>query len=271
MPVPFIKWAGGKRSLLEQMRPHLPAKFGRYFEPFVGGAALFFHLRPPRATLTDNNPRLVATYRGLRDATDEVVKLLKSYRYERKFYLTMRERDVDEASDAEIAAWFIYLNKTGYNGLYRVNSKNRFNVPFGRYVNPTICHEANLRACADTLRRAKIEVADFEVTAAKAKKGDLVYFDPPYVPLSRTSSFTSYTSAGFGMDQQRRVRDTALALAKRGVHVVLSNSSADAVYQLYRDDFDLVQIFARRSINSRSDGRQPIPELLIKSRTWTGG
>ncbi len=268
LPVPFIKWAGGKRALLEQMRPHLPAKYGRYFEPFVGGAALFFELRPRRARLSDNNRRLVATYRGLRDATDEVVRLLRGYKYDRDFFLAMRASDVDRMTDAEVAAWFIYLNKTGYNGLYRVNSKNRFNVPFGRYDNPTICDESNLRACAKALGGAEIEVEDFEAAARRARRGDLVYFDPPYVPLSVTSSFTSYTSDGFGMDEQIRLRDAARKLAGRGVHVVLSNSSAPAVRDLYRDDFEVCDVRARRSINSKIDGRKAIPELLIRGRTY---
>jgi DNA adenine methylase len=265
---PFVKWAGGKRSLLEQMRRHLPQSFGRYFEPFVGSAALFFDLRPKRATLSDNNSRLIATYRGLRDATDAVIALLKSYRYDRDFFMAMRDRDIDGESDAVVAAWFIYLNKTGYNGLYRVNSNNRFNVPFGRFTNPNICDEANLRACARALHGAAIRHSDFEGATQKARKGDLVYFDPPYVPLSATSSFTSYTSSGFGVAEQERLRDTAKRLARRGVHVILSNSSAGAVEALYREDFDIVRVFARRSINSRVDGRQPIAEVLIKSRTF---
>jgi DNA adenine methylase len=267
-PTPFIKWVGGKRSLLAQIRPHLPKVYGRLFEPFVGSAALFFDQRPKRATLSDNNARLVATYRGLRDSTDEVIRLLQRYRYDRNDYLAARSRPIDDAADAEIAAWFIYLNKTGYNGLYRVNSKNQFNVPFGRYTRPTICDEPTLRACAAALRRTDIVLSDFETTARKARRGDLVYFDPPYVPLSATSSFTSYTADGFGPDAQLRLRDTATKLAARGVHVVLSNSSARAVVELYRHDFDIVKLRARRSINSRADGRQPVTELLMKSRTF---
>lgn len=267
-PSPFIKWAGGKRALLEQIRPHLPKAFGRYFEPFVGSAALFFDRRPRRATLSDTNTRLVATYRGLRDDTDRVVALLRSYRYDRDEYLDRRAQSIDGASDAEIAAWFIYLNKTGYNGLYRVNSRNEFNVPFGRYRNPTLCDEPNLRACAAALRHATIVHADFEKATRKARPGDFVYFDPPYVPLSTTSSFTSYTADGFGADQQIRLRDLALDLTRRGVHVVLSNSSARSVVDLYRNDFDIVKIRARRSINSRADRRQSVVELLMKSRTY---
>lgn len=265
---PFLKWAGGKRGLLEQIRPHLPASYGRYYEPFVGSAALFFDQQPKRASLSDTNARLVATYRGLRDATDEVIERLRKLRHDRDEYLTIRRRPIDGESDATIAAWFIYLNKTGYNGLYRVNSRNEFNVPFGSYRNPTICDEPTLRACAAALRRADIRLGDFEDAARRARPGDLVYFDPPYVPLSTTSSFTSYTPDRFGPEAQVRLRDIASRLARRGVHVVLSNSSAKAVVELYREEFDIVRIKARRSINSRGDGRRAITELLVKSRTF---
>jgi DNA adenine methylase len=265
---PFLKWAGGKRALLEQLRPHLPNTFGRFYEPFVGSAALFFSTTPERATLSDTNARLVATYRGLRDATDEVIDRLKRCRYDRGQYLAMRARDIDAESDAAIAAWFIYLNKTGYNGLYRVNSQNRFNVPFGRYKNPTLCDEDNLRACAASLRAVSLLHADFERATSRARTGDFVYFDPPYVPLSATSSFASYTADGFDHDAQVRLRDHALTLARRGVHVLVSNSSAKAVVDLYGRDFDLVTIRARRSINSKSSGRRAIAELLVKSRTF---
>lgn len=260
---PFIKWAGGKRSLLPQIVPHLPEKFRRYHEPFLGSGALFFYLRPRLASLSDTNARLIRTYQGLRDEPDRVIELLSSYPHEKEFFLKMRGLDIDEQDDAAVAAWFIYLNKTAYNGLYRVNRKNRFNVPFGRYKNPVICAESVLRACAKTLRRADLVHGDFEERARRARKGDLVYFDPPYVPLSATSSFTAYTSSGFDMDAQVRLRDVAVALRRRGVHVLISNSSADAVRELYQEGFDLVEITARRSINSRGDGRKAICELLI--------
>jgi DNA adenine methylase len=262
---PFIKWAGGKRRLVEQFLPHVPTRFAGYHEPFAGSAALFFSLRPPRASLSDNNERLIRTYRGLRDDVDKVVKLLERYPHERDFFYEMRERDIDRASDPEVAAWFIYLNKTGYNGLYRVNSKNRFNVPFGDYAKPNICDEPRLRACARCLEGVRIELADFEAAAERAKKGDLVYFDPPYVPLSATSSFTSYTKQGFGPDEQRRLRDVAVILQRRGVHVMLSNSSAPLVRELYEGSFTIVPIQARRSINSRGAGRGEITELLMIS------
>lgn len=264
---PFIKWVGGKRGLLEQIRPHLPATYGRLFEPFVGGGALFFDQQPKRATLSDNNARLIATYRGLRDATDEVVWRLQGYRYDRDEYHAIRAQTIDGATDAAVAAWFIYLNKTGFNGLYRVNSKNRFNVPFGRYTNPNICDEPRLRACAAALQQTNLVLGDFEEVSRKARKGDLVYFDPPYVPVSATS-FTSYTAGGFDSEQQVRLRNVARHLASRGVHVVLSNSSARAVIELYQDDFDILELRARRSINAKADGRQAVVEFLMKSRTF---
>ena len=264
---PFLKWAGGKRSLVPQFLAHLPERFGRYHEPFVGSAALFFHLAPKRASLSDTNERLVRTYKGLRDDPDGVIRRLKRYPYDKEFYLRKRQEKIDRKGDTELAAWFIYLNRTGYNGLYRVNSKNVFNVPFGTYRSPTICDEPTLRACAARLASVDIDVKDFEAAAEQAKKGDLVYFDPPYVPLSATSSFTSYTKHGFGPDEQERLRDVALRLVQRGVQVLISNSSAPLVRELYAGPaFELVEIAARRSINSRADRRGAVVELLIKGR-----
>jgi DNA adenine methylase len=261
---PFLKWAGGKRGLIAQIQAHLPASFNRYLEPFVGGAALFFHLRPRRAILSDTNERLVRTYRGLQRDPERVIDLLGGFRYERGFYEELRAREIDAEDDAAVAAWLIYLNRTGFNGLYRVNSQNRFNVPFGRHASPTICNAARLRACAAALAGVAIEVSDFEMTARQARKGDLVYFDPPYVPLSATSSFTGYTRAGFGDAEQQRLRDLALELRRRGVHVIVSNSAAPRVYELYGGSFELIEVQARRSINRRGDGRGAITELVIK-------
>lgn len=260
---PFLKWAGGKRQLLPELRKHVPASYGRYFEPFVGAGALFFALQPRDAVLGDVNRRLVRTYKGVRDRVGDVVKRLRTYRHDRDFYYELRELDVDRKTDAAVAAWFIYLNKTGYNGLYRVNRDNRFNVPFGRYTNPGICQEDLLRACSATLARAELREGDFEAAVRDARRGDFVYFDPPYVPLSATSSFTSYTSGGFGPEDQARLRDVAWRLRQRGVHVLLSNSSAPGVRDLYRD-FDVVEVAATRNVNSRARGRGAVAELLIR-------
>jgi DNA adenine methylase len=261
---PFIKWAGGKRQLLPELLRYVPEHHGRYYEPFVGGGALFFELRPPVAVLTDVNARLIRTYRGVRDHVERVIALLGSYPYDEKFYYELRDADIDTQTDADVAAWFIYLNKVGFNGLYRVNRKNRFNVPFGRHKNPAICDDATLRACSAALSRASLEVADFETAAQQAAPGDLVYFDPPYVPLSVTSSFTSYTSDGFGREAQVRLRDLALELKQRGVHVLLSNSSADFVRDLYQPSFTTTEVSATRLVNSKVSQRGAITELVIR-------
>ncbi len=261
---PFLKWAGGKRQLLPHLLRHVPRRFGRYIEPFVGGGALFFALRPSKATLADVNERLIRAYRGVSGQVDDVVRLLRGYPYEPDFFYRMRARDIDAGTDAEVAAWFIYLNRTGYNGLYRVNRKNRFNVPFGRYANPTVCDEPTLRACAGALAGKRLVVDDFQAVADSAARGDFVYFDPPYAPLSATSSFTSYTSCGFGPQEQERLRDVALGLKKRGVHVLLSNSSATLVRDLYAKGFDVFEVSATRMVNSKGSGRGSVAELVIR-------
>ena len=261
---PFIKWAGGKRQLLPELLRYVPERFGRYYEPFVGGGALFFELRPHAARLTDVNERLIRTYRGVRDDVESVIALLSRFPHDPTVFYELRDADIDTGTDWEVAAWFIYLNKVGFNGLYRVNRKNRFNVPFGRHKNPTICDAATLRACSAALAGATIEKLDFEAAVAGAEAGDLVYFDPPYVPLSVTSNFTSYTSDGFDRDAQVRLRDVALALKQRGVHVLLSNSSAELVRDLYRDGFTTTEVHATRLVNSKVTGRGAITELVIR-------
>jgi DNA adenine methylase len=267
---PFVKWAGGKRQLLPELQRYVPAHFERYIEAFVGGGALFFELAPglasarePRALLADVNQRLIRTYQGVRDSVEDVIALLRDYLHEEQFYYRVRERAIDALSDAEVAAWLIYLNKIGFNGLYRVNRQNRFNVPFGRHKNPTICDEQTLRACSRALAGVELQVSSFEQTAERAQAGDLVYFDPPYVPLSVTSSFTKYTQHGFDAEAQRRLRDVALALKRRGVHVLLSNSSASSVRELYGDGFEIVEVSATRNVNSKATGRGAVTELVI--------
>ena len=261
---PFLKWVGGKRQLLAPLLAAAPHAYGTYFEPFVGGGALFFALRPKRAILADVNTRLIRTYRGVRNKVEDVIRLLKSYPHDEKFFYELRQIDIDTGSDAEVAAWFIYLNKVGFNGLYRVNRDNRFNVPFGRYTNPTICDAANLRRCAAALSDVELLVTGFDSAVRSAKRNDFVYFDPPYVPLSATSSFTSYTCDGFTADDQRRLRDVALRLKQRGTTVLISNSSAAFVRDLYGTGFTIQEVNANRRVNSQASKRGPIPELIIR-------
>jgi DNA adenine methylase len=264
---PFVKWVGGKRQLIHELIRRAPKReeIATYYEPFLGGGALFFHLQPAAAVLTDSNRRLISAYRGIRDDVEGVIDRLRTYQHlhDKHFFLKMRALDVDAQTDAGVAAWFIYLNKTAYNGLYRVNSRNLFNVPFGDYKNPNVCDEATLKACSKALKNAaKVEVKDFVEATKTAKRGDFVYFDPPYAPLTETSKFTDYTSDGFSDDDQIRLRDCAAALKERGVRVLISNSSAKRVFKWY-EAFKRVPVGARRSVNCKPDARGQVRELLI--------
>jgi len=261
---PFVKWAGGKRQLLLEIARHKPKSFGTYHEPFLGGGAVFFSLPlGTRARLSDSNERLVRAYKGIQRDVEGVIARLNDYPRERPFFERMRQRDIDRETDVEVAAWFIFLNKTGFNGLYRVNSKNQFNVPFGSQREGTRNFDpANLRACARSLESAQIEHQDFEAALRHVAPGDFVYLDPPYVPLSVTSNFTSYTAEGFSHEDQKRLRDAALALKQQQVHVLLSNSSSAA--PLYREGFRIFRVLASRAVNSKGTGRGKIKELLIK-------
>jgi len=268
---PFLKWAGGKGQLLPELEARVEAArpFGRYHEPFVGGAALFFALSNADglgrgACLSDSNPNLIEAYRGVRDRVDELIPLLKKHetRHSRDYYYQMRA--AAPKTQAARAARVVYLNRTCYNGLYRENSRGEFNVPMGRYQNPRVCHEENLRAAARALQEAEVECRPFETVLERAVEGDLVYFDPPYHPVSRTSSFTAYDRGGFGEDQQRRLAEVFAALAGRGVKVILSNSMTELVRELY-GGFRIEEVYARRAVNSMAGRRGPVPEALVTS------
>lgn len=263
MAKPFVKWVGGKRQLLPELRKRLPSSFGTYHEPFVGGGALFFDLAPSCAALTDANDRLVRTYQAIRDDVDRVVEVLQSYPHDRDFFEHLRAQRIDECESVLVAAWFVYLNKTGFNGLYRVNNEGVFNASFGDQKNVTICDADNLRACSVAIQGVDIRCEHFASVLTRAKPNDLVYFDPPYVPLSASSNFTSYTSDGFDLSEQVKLRDVARELKSRGVHVLLSNSSAPIVSTLYRDGFTIEEVAASRAINSDGDKRGKVAELLM--------
>ncbi|UCG23209.1 MAG: DNA adenine methylase [Chloroflexota bacterium] len=263
---PFLKWAGGKRRLLGQYADYfpLPSTIGRYYEPFIGSAAVFFHLQPAGACLADVNQNLVEVYRAVQQDVESVIKALKAHKNEVDYYYRIRAQDPAGLTLAQRAARLIFLNRTCYNGLYRENQKGQFNVPFGRYDNPTICDEDRLRQASKALQGAELAVGDFESVVAPAGPGDFVYFDPPYVPLSDTSSFTAYNRFGFDLDDQRRLARVIERLTRRGCQVMLSNSSAELVYELYdRLEYRLVPIQALRSINSKAERRGPVKELLI--------
>lgn len=264
VPRPFMKWVGGKAQLLEQIWPMLPDCFSAYHEPFMGGGALFFALQPGRAQLSDINAELVGCYRAVRDQVEEVIEHLKQHPYDKDHYYRVRAFHPDDLDPVARAARTLYLNRAGFNGLYRVNSQGIFNVPFGRYKNPVICHEENLRACAQTLSGIALQVADFEAVLQVARPGELVYFDPPYVPLSRTSDFTAYSKGGFTMEDQVRLADVFSRLADRGVYCLLSNSDTAFVRQLYKD-FEIDVVSASRAITSKGTGRGKISEVVVRS------
>ncbi|HEY3817395.1 MAG TPA: DNA adenine methylase [Polyangiaceae bacterium] len=266
-PRPFLKWAGGKGQLLEQFRPLLPrpGSYERYIEPFVGSGALFFHLRPPAAELSDVNGEIVDCYRAVKTQPAALIRELGKHRHDERHYYDVRANV--PAKLAARAARTIYLNKTGYNGLYRVNASGLFNVPMGRYANPGFQSPmlfATIRACSKALGSARLASGDFEVALKDAAGGDFVYLDPPYVPVSETSDFTAYARGGFGWADQERLAATCRALWRRGARVMLSNSDTDSVRDLYRG-FRIDVVHASRSINSRGAKRGKVREVVVRN------
>jgi DNA adenine methylase len=262
-PRPFLKWAGGKGQLIQQYLPYFPQQFSTYYEPFLGGGAIFFHLLPKRSLLMDINPELVNVYCCVRDKVELLIALLQEHRKHHCLDYYYQVRAQIEVSEIERAARLIYLNKTCFNGLYRENSKGQFNVPMGSYKNPMICDAELLRAVSLVLQSTRIEVCPFEVVLDYAKsQQDFVYFDPPYHPISATSKFTSYNRYSFSSEDQIRLRDTFAILVNRGVKVMLSNSDCPFIRDLYKD-FTIHTISASRAINSNARKRGKISELLI--------
>jgi DNA adenine methylase len=266
---PVLKWAGGKSRLVKEVCARLPSEINTFFEPFVGSAAVFFALASRgsfrRAVLSDANPELIEVYTAIQTQVTSVIQLLKRYPYDRDFYYEIRAKDPSKLDPAERAARTIYLNKAGYNGLYRVNSKGLFNVPFGRHVNPNICDEPRLLSAAHWLKGVKLLKSDFEKACRSAKPGDAVYFDPPYVPLSKTANFTAYQSEGFADAEQQRLANLFHELAKRGVAAVLSNSDMPRTRELYSGlRVDSLQV--TRPINSKSSQRGNVGEILVSNQ-----
>lgn len=262
-PKPFVQWIGGKRALLPHLQAAAPASFKRYFEPFMGGAALFWALRPQCAQLSDANPHLVRTYVAVRDLVEQVIEEFSALASanSKDFYLAARTIDPFALDDASAAAWFLYLNRACFNGLWRVNRAGRFNVPYGTNARPMLVDADNLRACSAALQGVSILHAAFVDAVRDARAGDFVYFDPPYAPLSASASFTAYTAEGFGDAEQTQLRDLALALKARGVHVLLSNSAAPRVLELYQG---FGGKFVERSgrVSCKGDGRAAVKEVL---------
>jgi DNA adenine methylase len=266
---PIVKWVGGKTRLLGELAARAPTSFRCYHEPFVGGAALFFHLAPRAAVLSDHNAELVGCYRAVQADVEGVIAALARHRAEHcaAYYYAVRDGwNADTGpTPAERAAAFLYLNKTCYNGLWRVNSRGQFNVPAGRYTNPGILDAERLRAAATALAAAEVACAPFEAVLERAQRGDFVYFDPPYHPISATADFTSYTAEGFGPEDQERLAAVFARLDERGCAVLLSNSDTPFTRRLYAR-WRVERVLAARAITSRADRRGAIGELVVRNR-----
>jgi DNA adenine methylase len=270
---PFVKWAGGKSQLLDRLERYFPKDFSTYYEPFLGGGAVFFYLVRTRpkfdAVLSDINKELIFTYVVIKNEVEDLITLLKNHRANyrsdpKKYYYKVRASE--PSMDVERAARLIFLNKTCFNGLYRVNKKGKFNVPSGWFLNPRIFDEANLRSVSAALRwsNAKIYSQDFQESTQDAKNDDFIYFDPPYNPKSATSSFTSYTKGGFSREEQERLEKWSSELSNRGCRVLLSNSNTPEIYEIYQG-YNIERVSAMRAINCKGNDRKGHTELIISN------
>jgi DNA adenine methylase len=265
---PILKWAGGKRELIPKIISLFPKDYRKrtYHEPFIGGGAVFFKIRPKFGSINDINSRLMNFYCVVRDKPLELIEQASQYSYNEKSYYKLRDRfNQPNLTDIEDAALLLYLNKTAFNGLYRVNSKGEFNVPFGRYKNPTIVPKRRIKTASTLLKNIMIFNEDFSYILEQSKDGDLCYFDPPYQPVSKTANFTSYSKKGFDLTDQRRLRDCCVDLDMKNVLFVVSNSYTDSIRDLYEEEteFTTVIVQAKRVISSKASTRGPVNEILV--------
>jgi DNA adenine methylase len=265
---PFLKWVGGKRQLLRSLLTRLPHTYQTYFEPFIGGGALYFAHQPERAYISDINHELINVYLMVAQEVEALIDALSQHVYDKEYFYEIREMDrlEDYASWLPVsrASRFLFLNKTCFNGLYRVNSQGYFNTPFGNYRKPTICDPENLRACSLVLKNTNIGCYSYGEVGKLAKKGDFVYFDPPYAPLNATSNFTGYVKDGFRYEDQVDLKNLCDRLTKKGVLWMLSNSTAPLILDLYQD-YNIEKVYASRSINSQGDKRGKIQEVIVRN------
>jgi DNA adenine methylase len=252
---PILKWVGGKRQMLKDIGRKLPETYGRYYEPFLGGGALFFALNPKRATISDLNPELMNVYLSVRDNVDEVIKRLSEYKNEEGFFYETRKKRWEDLNKFEAAARTIFLNRTCFNGLYRVNKSGGFNVPFGKYKNPKIINIENLTEVSNALKNTTIICEDYLKVLKKAKSGDLIFLDPPYLPISEFSDFKRYTKEQFHKEDHLKLADEVRRLNAKGCYIILTNSNSPIVYELYKG-FNIEVIQTRRNINSKPNLRK---------------
>lgn len=267
---PFLKWAGGKRQLINEIKKYVPKYYSTYYEPFLGGGAVLFHLEPGKAIINDSNPELINAYRVVKDHVEELIKELQKHKNTSEHFYEVRswdrKPDFHQLTDIKRAARLIYLNKTCFNGLFRVNSNGEFNTPFGNYKKPDWINSHVLRAVSNYLNQGNIRIlnTDFEQTLKHIRKEAFVYFDPPYYPISDSSNFTGYTLDGFNKDDQIRLKELCDKLNERGVKFLLSNSSAPFILELY-NGYKVEYVKAKRTINSIGTGRGEIKEVLIRN------
>lgn len=269
---PPLKWVGGKRQLLSEINKYIPKEIDTYFEPFLGGGAVFFDLEPDKAEINDYNSELINVYKTIKDDVEKLIEYLRVHEENnsKEYYYTVRawdrEEGYSERSNVEKASRIIFMNKTGFNGMYRVNSKNQYNVPYGKYKNPAIVNEDVLRSVSAFLNDIDVTIlnGDFVEAVSNAKAGDFVYLDPPYVPLNETSAFTSYTNNGFNKEDQIRLRELCDDLDSRGVKFLLSNSNVPFIQEQY-ENYTIEIVGATRAINSKASGRGKVEEVLIRN------
>ena len=274
--MPIVKWVGGKRQLLDEINKYIPKKFNTYYEPFFGGGAVLFHLQPKKAVINDLNMDLITTYRVIKDKPNELIEALKIHKNTSDYFYELRNIDLDsekykKLTDVEKAARLIYLNKTCFNGLFRVNSSGHFNTPFGNYKNPNIVNEPVIKAVNSYFKSNDITISndDYAVVLQNVKAGDFVYLDPPYDPVSDTSNFTGYNAGGFTRKNQEELRNVCIELDKKGVKFLLSNSATSYIKEIY--DASLFKVLkveivkAKRNINSNGNKRGEVDEVLIRN------
>ena len=266
---PFLKWAGGKRQLLPELLSRIPEKINFYHEPFIGGGALFFARQPTVGVISDLNSDLINCYQVVRDFPRELVELLETYEISEEFYYKLRDADRDASFSSwtplQRAARLIYLNKNCFNGLYRVNSKGLFNVPFGKYDNPRLADLDNLLGCSQALQQVEVLYCSYLDVERRCSRGDFVYFDPPYAPLNTTSNFTGYSTDGFTANDQIELATLCRRLDRNGVLFMLSNSDVPAIRELYEPHFKVETVQASRAVNSVGYKRGKVSELLVRN------
>lgn len=271
LAAPILKWVGGKRQLMDEIRQLVPKSYTTYYEPFIGGGAVLFELQPNKAVINDVNGELINLYNTIKDDVELLIEDLKKHENTSEYFYKIRELDrnreaYDILTNVEKASRIVYLNKTCFNGLFRVNKAGEFNSPFGKYKNPNIVDEVTLRAVSKYFNRANIKIMnnDFEECLKGIRKGSFVYLDPPYDPVSSSANFTGYDKGGFNREEQIRLKKMCDKLNKRGVKFLLSNSSTEFIKDLYKE-YDIKIVKAKRAINSNGNSRGEVDEVLVRN------